>query len=241
MADFKIVLGNKNYSSWSLRGWLALKRCGVAFDEEVIPLYQDDWRARLLAVSPAGKVPVLLHGERTVWDSLAIVEYLAELFPEVGLWPEGRDARAVARARNPPPAEGAGSSREGWRGVSRERSYTEPRGGSTDDERRTPESARVEMDRSGRRRRPRGFVCRPSAVPVVVVALVASCPVQSVSSSVSRCARSVPSSCFGSDADPQLRGGQLLRRFGSLRRLRVERDGALPPCPSRNPRWRRCP
>lgn len=98
MADFKIVLGNKNYSSWSLRGWLALKRCGVAFDEEVIPLYQDDWRARLLAVSPAGKVPVLLHGRRTIWDSLAIVEYLAELFPAAGLWPEDRDARALARA-----------------------------------------------------------------------------------------------------------------------------------------------
>lgn len=98
MADFKIVLGNKNYSSWSLRGWLALKRCGIAFDEEVIPLYQDDWRARLLAVSPAGKVPVLLHGGRTIWDTLAIVEYLAEIFPEAGLWPQERDARALARA-----------------------------------------------------------------------------------------------------------------------------------------------
>ncbi len=98
MADFKIVLGNKNYSSWSLRGWLALKRCGVAFDEEVIPLYQGDWQARLLAVSPAGKVPVLLHGERKVWDSLAIVEYLNELFPEAGLWPEDSGTRALARA-----------------------------------------------------------------------------------------------------------------------------------------------
>ena len=98
MADFKIVLGNKNYSSWSLRGWLALKRCGVAFDEEVIPLYQDDWRARLLAVSPAGKVPVLLHDGRAIWDSLAIAEYLAELFPAAGLWPEERAARALARA-----------------------------------------------------------------------------------------------------------------------------------------------
>lgn len=98
MADFKIVLGNKNYSSWSLRGWLALKRCGVPFDEEVIPLYQDDWRARLLAVCPAGKVPVLLHGDRTIWDTLAIVEYLAEVFPAAGLWPEDRDARALARA-----------------------------------------------------------------------------------------------------------------------------------------------
>jgi glutathione S-transferase len=98
MADFKIVLGNKNYSSWSLRGWLALKRCGVPFDEEVVPLYQDDWRAHLLAVSPSGKVPVLLHGGRAVWDTLAIVEYLAETFPDASLWPEDRDARALARA-----------------------------------------------------------------------------------------------------------------------------------------------
>jgi len=98
MADFKIVLGNKNYSSWSLRGWLALKRCGVPFDEEVVPLYQDDWRARLLAVSPAGKVPALLHDGQVIWDSLAIVEYLAELFPDAGLWPSGRAARALARA-----------------------------------------------------------------------------------------------------------------------------------------------
>ncbi len=97
MADFKIVLGNKNYSSWSLRGWLALKRCGVAFDEEVIPLYQDDWRARLLDLSPAGKVPVLLHGTQVIWDTLAIVEYLAEVFPAAGLWPEDRAARARAR------------------------------------------------------------------------------------------------------------------------------------------------
>jgi glutathione S-transferase len=98
MAHFKIVLGNKNYSSWSLRGWLALKRCGVAFEEEVVPLYQDDWRERLLAVSPAGKVPVLLHDGLIIWDSLAIVEYLAELFPDAGLWPSDRAARALARA-----------------------------------------------------------------------------------------------------------------------------------------------
>ena len=61
MADFKIVLGNKNYSSWSLRGWLALKRCGVPFDEEVVPLYQVDWRERLLAFSPAGKARFAVH------------------------------------------------------------------------------------------------------------------------------------------------------------------------------------
>ena len=115
MADFKIVFGNKNYFFWSLRGWLALKRCGVAFDEEVIPLYQDDWRARLLAVSPAGKVPVLLHGERTVWDTLAIIEYLAELFPEAGLWPEERmqlpSRTASMRASRSAAALGGGQRR----------------------------------------------------------------------------------------------------------------------------------
>ena len=98
MTDLKIILGNKSYSSWSLRGWLALKRCGVPFEEEVIPLYREDSRARLLAYSPAGRVPILRHGALTIWDSLAIVEYLAERFPEAGLWPEAPDTRATARA-----------------------------------------------------------------------------------------------------------------------------------------------
>ncbi len=98
MTDLKIILGNKSYSSWSLRGWLALKRCAVPFEEEVIPLYREYSRARLLAYSLAGRVPILRHGALTIWDSLAIVEYLAERFPEAGLWPEGPDARATARA-----------------------------------------------------------------------------------------------------------------------------------------------
>jgi glutathione S-transferase len=98
MAAFRIVLGNKNYSSWSLRAWLALERCGVPFEEEVIPLYRDDTKPRLLALSPAGKVPILKHGNLTVWDSLAIVEYLAEIFPDAGLWPEDPARRAEARA-----------------------------------------------------------------------------------------------------------------------------------------------
>lgn len=98
MAEFKIILGNRNYSSWSLRGWLALKRCRVPFEEEVIPLDREDTRERLRAASPAGRVPVLVHGARTIWDSLAIVEYLAERFPQAGLWPEDIEARAEARA-----------------------------------------------------------------------------------------------------------------------------------------------
>lgn len=98
MSDITIVLGNKRYSSWSLRPWLALKHTGVAFDEVVIPLYRDGSKERILSFSPAGKVPILRHGEVTVWESLAICEYLADRFPAAGLWPEDPAARALARA-----------------------------------------------------------------------------------------------------------------------------------------------
>jgi glutathione S-transferase len=97
VAAFTLVVGNKNYSSWSLRPWLAMRQAGIAFDEVVIPLYQQGSKAALLAYSPAGKVPVLVHGERTVWDYLAILEYLAETFPAAGLWPRDPAARALAR------------------------------------------------------------------------------------------------------------------------------------------------
>ncbi|HLI19834.1 MAG TPA: glutathione S-transferase family protein [Stellaceae bacterium] len=102
MAEFTIYLANKNYSSWSLRGWLMLKRSGVAFEEVVIPLRQEKTRQSILARTPAGKLPTLVHqrpgGEVTVWESLAIGEYLAELFPHAGLWPKDAPARAHARA-----------------------------------------------------------------------------------------------------------------------------------------------
>lgn len=93
-----LVIGNKNYSSWSLRAALALELAGVAYDELLIPLYQADSKARLLEHSPVGKVPVLKTEEGPVWDSLAIAEYLAERFPEAHLWPRGQYARAVARS-----------------------------------------------------------------------------------------------------------------------------------------------
>lgn len=98
MPDFTIVLGNKAYSSWSLRGWLPLAVSGAAFDEIVIPLRQSDTRERILEASAAGKVPVLKTPEGPIWDSLAIAEYLAERFPEAGLWPADPTARAVARS-----------------------------------------------------------------------------------------------------------------------------------------------
>ncbi|SOD89892.1 glutathione S-transferase family protein [Caenispirillum bisanense] len=93
----KLVIGNKNYSSWSLRPWLALKVKGLAFEEEVIPLYEDGAKARILEVSPAGKVPVLLDAGTLVWDSLAILEYLADRQPALRLWPAEPEARARAR------------------------------------------------------------------------------------------------------------------------------------------------
>jgi glutathione S-transferase len=98
MADITIYLGNRNYSSWSLRPWLALKQTGAAFDEEVIPLSEPTTRSTVLRFSPSGRVPALKHNELTVWDSLAICEYLAETFPQAKLWPEDKAARAVARA-----------------------------------------------------------------------------------------------------------------------------------------------
>ena len=99
MAPFTLYLGNKNYSSWSLRGWLVMKEVHTPFDEVIIPLNAPGTPSSgIRAHSPSGRVPALRHGDITVWDSLAIGEYLAEVFPEVGLWPEDRAARAM-RAR----------------------------------------------------------------------------------------------------------------------------------------------
>jgi glutathione S-transferase len=93
-----LVIGNKNYSSWSFRPWLAMKVAGIAFEETVISLEAKDFKARVLDVSGAGKVPVLIDGGTHVWESLAILEYLAEKFPAAGLWPKDAAARAHARA-----------------------------------------------------------------------------------------------------------------------------------------------
>jgi glutathione S-transferase len=93
-----LVIGNKNYSSWSFRPWLAMKVGGIAFDETVISLEAQDFKARVMAVSGAGKVPVLIDGDTRVWESLAILEYLAEKFPAAALWPKDAATRAQARA-----------------------------------------------------------------------------------------------------------------------------------------------
>jgi glutathione S-transferase len=98
MTECVLVIGNKNYSSWSLRPWLVLKLVGVAFREVILPLGQPATRAEIAARSPSGKVPVLEHDSLTVWDSLAIVEYLEERFPAAGVWPADGAARAWARS-----------------------------------------------------------------------------------------------------------------------------------------------
>jgi glutathione S-transferase len=95
----KLVIGNKNYSSWSMRPWLALRANNIAFDEIFIPLYTGDAdKNRILGFTHSGKVPALVDGDVTIWDSLAIIEYLAERFPEKRLWPEDRASRAHARS-----------------------------------------------------------------------------------------------------------------------------------------------
>jgi glutathione S-transferase len=94
----RLIIGNKNYSSWSFRPWIALKAAGIPFEEEVLPLETPEFRARVDAVSGTGKVPTLIDGDIRVWESLAILEYLAEKFPDKKLWPVDAGARAHARA-----------------------------------------------------------------------------------------------------------------------------------------------
>ena len=93
-----LVVGNKNYSSWSLRPWLVLKKSGAAFEEIVIPLDRPETRAEIFKHSPSGFVPTLKDDELTIWESLAICEYLAEKFPDANLWPKDPSARAIARS-----------------------------------------------------------------------------------------------------------------------------------------------
>ncbi|CAB3828675.1 hypothetical protein LMG26858_00581 [Achromobacter anxifer] len=95
---YTLIIGNKNYSSWSLRPWIALRAAGIPFTEQKLGFFTEEFSRRVGAVSPAGLVPVLLDGEFAIWDTLAICEYLAERHPEARLWPQ--DVRARARARS---------------------------------------------------------------------------------------------------------------------------------------------
>ncbi len=94
---YRLVLGDKNYSSWSLRPWLLMRMFDIPFEEINVDIYNEGARARVLEHSPSGKVPALKTGSLTIWDTLAIMEYLAENHPDHAIWPEKREARAMAR------------------------------------------------------------------------------------------------------------------------------------------------
>jgi len=94
----KLIIANKAYSSWSLRPWILMTHFKIPFEEEVIALDQADTHEKLLAHSPSGKAPALIDGDVTIWESLAIIEYLAEKYPKKPIWPGTRAARALARA-----------------------------------------------------------------------------------------------------------------------------------------------
>ncbi len=93
-----LIIANKAYSSWSFRPWILMRHFGIAFDEIVIPLEHENTRAEILRYSPAGKCPILRDGDVAVWDSIAIIEYLAERCPQAAIWPVPREARAQARS-----------------------------------------------------------------------------------------------------------------------------------------------
>lgn len=94
----KLVIGNRNYSSWSMRGWLAARQSGLTFEEVFIPLDRPETKAALKQHSPSGLVPVLVMDDTVIWDSLAIIEALNDLAPSAGIWPADATQRAVARA-----------------------------------------------------------------------------------------------------------------------------------------------
>lgn len=95
--QYRLVIGNKSWSSWSLRPWLAMRRLGLEFEEINIRLRQPESKSEILKHSPSGMVPLLLDGDFAIWDSLAILEYLSEAHAEKGLWPADRHSRARAR------------------------------------------------------------------------------------------------------------------------------------------------
>jgi glutathione S-transferase len=94
----KLVIGNRNYSSWSVRPWLVLTHFEIPFEEELAPLSGPGWKENLRQKSPTGRVPVLLDGDLLIPETTAIIEYLAELYPDRGIWPLDRQQRALARA-----------------------------------------------------------------------------------------------------------------------------------------------
>jgi glutathione S-transferase len=98
MDELTLYIANKNYSSWSFRPWIAMTAAGIPFREELIPFGPGATHPRFRDLSPTGRVPVLHHGTVRIWESLAIIEYVAELFPDAGLRPADRESRSLARS-----------------------------------------------------------------------------------------------------------------------------------------------
>ncbi|WP_117194686.1 glutathione S-transferase family protein [Rhizobium terrae] len=98
MEKLTLYIGNKNYSSWSFRPWIAMTAAGVPFEEVLIPFDFPAGNPKFKPISPTGRVPVLHHGGVRVWESLSIIEYVAEMFPDKGMWPNAGDDRAAARS-----------------------------------------------------------------------------------------------------------------------------------------------
>ncbi len=93
-----LYIGNKNYSSWSLRAWLGLKVAGIDFEERLVPLMTEEWDAKAPVFSPSAKVPAYFDGQKTIWEALGILEYIADSRPDTMLWPLDMDVRAIARS-----------------------------------------------------------------------------------------------------------------------------------------------
>ena len=114
MTDLTLTIGDKTMSSWSFRPWFLMKHADIPFTEETVRLDRPETRKTLAEISPAGLVPFLTHGSLKVWDSLAIMEYVSELYPEKRLWPEALEARAVARAAGAEMHSGFSALRTVW-------------------------------------------------------------------------------------------------------------------------------
>jgi glutathione S-transferase len=114
MSELTLYIGDKNLSSWSLRPWIALKQAGIPFTEKIFKLNQPSTNADISTKSPTGLVPCLVADGFTIWDSLAILEYIAETFPEKNLWPSDKRARARARSVSAEMHSGFGDLRKNW-------------------------------------------------------------------------------------------------------------------------------
>lgn len=149
--SYTIVIGNKNYSSWSMRPWLVLDHFGFDYEEELVPLDQEDTRSRLLTYTPAAKVPVLLNGPFAIWDSLAIIEYLAEANPDKAIWPADERERARARSLSAEMHSGFSALRRACPMNLRKQFKWKPRGGpkAQKDVERIEDMVRDQMYRSG--------------------------------------------------------------------------------------------